>query len=200
MKINMHMFKEEYGKNQFVDKISHSIETILMLQNNLKSFLYKSSSKTTTIDVALLAKNRIDIFKNLYPNINFIYDKKDELIIDSHEELLTRVIDNLLSNAAKYNKTNGEVLVTIGKNSLTIKDSGSGINDIKRVFDRYYKEHTRGLGLGLHIVKKLTDELSIKLDIESKKDIGTTIRLNFAPNDKIENAKKVSSWEFYFLY
>jgi signal transduction histidine kinase len=51
---------------------------------------------------------------------------------------------------------------------------------LEKVFDRYYKEQDRGIGIGLHIVKKLCDELAIPIDIESKENIGTTIGLNLS--------------------
>ena len=53
------------------------------------------------------------------------------------------------------------------------------IKDIKKVFQRYYKEQERGIGLGLHIVEKLCNELNIGLAIESKVDHGTKITLSF---------------------
>ncbi len=184
MRLNMQMLKEEHGNNIFVDKITHSIETIMMLQNNLKSFLHHSPSQTTSIDVAMLAKKRLNIMQNLYPNITFNYYKKANLITQTHQELLTRIIDNLLSNAAKYNKTNGTVTLTVQKTKLIIADTGDGIKDINKAFTRYYTEHERGVGLGLHIVEKLTQELAIMIEVESKKDEGTSITLDFSNTKK----------------
>ena len=58
-------------------------------------------------------------------------------------------------------------------------DTGKGIQNPKRVFERFYKEHERGMGIGLHIVKKLSSELGIKVDLESKVAKGTEVFLTF---------------------
>ncbi len=180
MKLNMQMFKEEHGNNIFVDKIAHSIETIMMLQNNLKSFLHHSPSQTTSLDVAKLAKKRLEMMQNLYPNIHFYYEKKEDFVTTTHQELLIRILDNLLSNAAKYNKTDGTVTLTVQNNQLIIQDTGKGIKDIKKAFTRYYTEQERGVGLGLHIVEKLTSQLGIAITVSSQEGKGSTITLTFA--------------------
>jgi signal transduction histidine kinase len=45
------------------------------------------------------------------------------------------------------------------------------------VFERYYKEQDRGIGIGLHIVKKLCDALGIRIFIKSEVEKGTIIGL-----------------------
>ena len=61
---------------------------------------------------------------------------------------------------------------------LLIKDSGRGIDNVKKVFERYYKESERGLGIGMHIVKKLCDALGIGIRIESEPGKGTIVALD----------------------
>jgi len=57
--------------------------------------------------------------------------------------------------------------------------SQKGIKYPNKIFDRFYKEHELGLGIGLHIVKNLCDELGIKIKVQSKIDQGTTFILIF---------------------
>lgn len=184
MRLNLHMFDQENEKNPFIEKTSHSLDTIMILQNNLKSFLYHSPSQTQILDIAKIAKERLDTIENIYPNLTFRYQKNSDLRKRSNKELFIRIIDNLLTNAAKYNKPDGEVVLIIEDNSLIIKDTGKGIKDIKKVFSRYYTEQEQGLGLGMHIVQKLTNQLGIMIDIVSKEDIGTKITLSFSHNPK----------------
>ena len=54
------------------------------------------------------------------------------------------------------------------------------INNPKRIFDRFYKEQDRGIGIGLHIVKKLCDELGIKISVDSKLESSTTFSLDIS--------------------
>jgi signal transduction histidine kinase len=101
------------------------------------------------------------------------------LVCLCNEDILIRIFDNILSNASKYNKPRGEVKVIIAGTTVSIKDTGKGIRNINKVMQRYYKEQDRGIGLGLHIVQKLIDELNIEMKIESEVDIGSNFILDF---------------------
>ena len=179
MVLNIKMYQEENPKNPFIKRIAHSIDTILLLQNNLKSFLHHSPLQNQKVDIAILAKTRMEFIQNLYPKLHFTFTQENPLVKYANEELLTRILDNILGNAAKYNKPQGEVHLHIEGDKLTIKDTGKGIKDISQVMQRYYKEQERGIGLGLHIVKKLTEELHIGMNIESTPGKGTTVTLDF---------------------
>ena len=179
MILNIKMFKDEKGEDPFIKRISQGINNIMLLQNNLKCFLQHSPSQNSQIDIALLAKKRLESIKDSYPKLTYVYEKENDLIRFSNEDILTRIFDNLLSNASKYNKPSGEVKVTISGTIISIEDTGKGIQDVSKVMQRYYKEQKRGLGLGLHIVQKLTDELNIEIKIKSEVDIGSTFILDF---------------------
>ena len=186
MVLNMKMFKEEKGEDPYIQRVSLSVDTILLLQNNLKSFLHHSPSQNVEVDIASLAKKRLDAMQNIYPKLTFTFIKHNNLRRVTNDELLTRILDNLLSNAAKYNRSKGKIELTIQNGTLRIKDTGKGIKDIDKVLQRYYKEQDRGLGLGLHIVQKLTTELNIEMKINSVVDIGTEFILDFSFLEKGE--------------
>ena len=99
--------------------------------------------------------------------------------ISANRDAIIRILDNLISNAAKYNKTDGEVRVTVSNETVSIEDTGKGIKNVDKVLQRYYKEQDRGIGLGLHIVNKLCNELNIGMNIHSQINSGTKIILNF---------------------
>jgi len=179
MVLNISMFNHAKGEDSYIKRVSQSLDTILLLENNLKTFLHNSPKQTAQIDVGKLTKERLDFVASIYNKLTFEYNEESSLIINSNSELLCRIMDNLLSNACKYNKPHGKITVKILKNKVIIEDTGKGIKDVKKVLQRYYKEQERGLGLGLHIVQKLTKELKIKLDIKSKIKIGTTVVLTF---------------------
>ena len=179
MVLNLKMFKVEHGENTFAKRISHSIDTVLFLQNNLKSFLFHTPSQKSEIDIADFVNERMLLTANAYPKVNFSCARNNALVKVTHPEMLARIFDNLLSNAAKYNKTKGSVTVTVNHTKVFIEDTGKGIEDVEKVIHRYYKEQERGLGLGLHIVQKLITELDIQMKIVSQKGQGTTITLDF---------------------
>lgn len=178
MVLNLKMFREEQGEDLFVKRISHSVDTLLFLQNNLKSFLFHSPSQNREVDIVLLAKTRMEEVANSYPKVEFIFESENRLVKMTNPDLLTRILDNLISNAAKYNRPKGSVKVIVSQSTVRIEDTGKGIENIDRVMERYYKEQERGLGLGLHIVKKLISELNVEMQIHSVKNEGTTITLD----------------------
>ena len=179
MVLNINMINRRTNPDINIKNISRSIDNILLLQNNLKTFLHHSSSQVEEINISFLIKDRLDFISSLYPKIEFRYNIIENFKVLSNRELIIRIIDNLLTNASKYNRASGLVTLIVNKNSIIIEDTGRGIRDIDRVLDRYYKEQDRGLGLGLHIVKKLTDELNIKLSIKSRINEGTQVSLLF---------------------
>ena len=121
---------------------------------------------------------RVQSFEKLYPSLTFHYETiPTHVYADS--DALVRILDNLLSNACKYNHKKGHVTLHVSAMSLRIEDTGIGIEHPEKVFERYYKESSRGLGLGLHIVKTLCDAQGIQLALESQKGVGTRVSLMF---------------------
>jgi len=167
--------KESYDK---IHRIEQSLSTILSLQENLKSYLNQHPKQKERFELFKLIEEHVKSLEKLYPNLTFTIQGKP-LWIYSNQPSISRILDNLLSNAAKYNQVNGEVEVQIKTHSITIADTGKGIKHADKIFDRFYKEHERGLGIGLHIVKKLCDELCIKIKVYSTIDKGTTFMLIF---------------------
>ena len=179
MILNIKMFKEEKGEDPFIKRVSQGINSIMLLQNNLKCFLQHSPSQNTQVDIAKLVQNSLAHIQDTYPKLTFEYIKENNLIRLCNEDILTRIFDNILSNASKYNKPRGNVTVTVTGTIIYIEDTGKGIQDISKVMQRYYKEQDRGIGLGLHIVQKLIDELNIEMEIKSEIGIGSTFILDF---------------------
>ncbi len=173
--LNLNILKRKNSPNA-IKRIEFSAKNIGSLYNNLESMIKEDVIKKEPIDIKEFIDEKIEYFSYLYPNIEFIVEIKIETIHSSYNEL-SRIIDNLISNACKYNYENGFVKITIDSKKITIEDSGIGIKNPKKVFERFYKESDRGLGIGLSIVKKLVDKLGYKIDIYSEIDKGTTIQV-----------------------
>ena len=92
-----------------------------------------------------------------------------------------KVVDNLLSNALKYNQPNGYINICFEKNLLSFENSGKSINvdNIFSVFDIYFQEDSSkdGFGLGLHVVKEFCDKNRIAIYIKPLQN-GTKIELD----------------------
>ncbi len=177
MMINLKLFKREIGENQKIQRLENNIQSILSLQDNLRIFLKGVPAQSEKFSLKELLQDRVHYFEVLYPDVTYKIDI-DETMLETNMDAFTRIVDNLLSNAGKYNIANGTVDIVLKGSNLMIHDTGKGIENPSKVFDRYYKEQDRGIGIGLHIVKKLCDELTIPINIQSKKDAGTMIGLN----------------------
>lgn len=105
--------------------------------------------------------------------------------VSADKERIAQVILNLLDNAIKYNKINGEVIISLETDKkdvcLNITDTGIGIpkKDLKRVFERFYrvdKARSRelgGTGLGLSIVKHIVEAHGGSVKVQSNIDKGS---------------------------
>jgi len=181
IRLNTSMLKSELGDNSKLSRIEQSIENVINLQQQLRYYLQNYTSQKETFDLQQSVTNKLNILEKNYPNITFI-NNTNEQILFTNKEAFQRILDNILTNAAKYNKKDGKVTISFFKENhqLTIEDTGIGIQNTKKIFDRFYKEHERGIGIGLHIVKKLCEELSISIKVESQINIGTKFILNIS--------------------
>ena len=105
--------------------------------------------------------------------------------------LVYEIVQNLCSNAVKYNVPGGRVDVTVAKKEghviLTVADTGIGIppEHQSRIFERFYrvdKSHSRasgGTGLGLSIVKHAAQYHNAALTLQSAPGKGTTVTVDF---------------------
>jgi len=155
-----------------IKRVEYSTKKIGSLYGNLEAIISNNPLTKEEVDIEDLILQKIEYYKYLYPSINFIINIQTKTIYTSQDGI-ERILDNLISNACKYNRENGKVNITIDEDKLSIEDTGIGIKNPKKVFNRYYKETQRGIGLGLNIVKKLCNKLGYKIEINSIYGIGT---------------------------
>ncbi len=101
--------------------------------------------------------------------------------------VLETIVGNLLGNALKYCPQGSRVLLKIsyeeGQLFLVLTDTGLGIaeKEQKKIFERFYQSNPNapGAGLGLPMVKDLTDLLKGTISLKSKKGVGTEVLVQF---------------------
>jgi len=160
------------ASSEEVESIGNSAKTIAMLHHNLDSYLKEATFERERFDMETLVREQVAFFAPMYDYLRWEVEI-GELLIKSDRNALARVIYNLLSNACKYNTADGFVNIRLTDRTLTISNSSYGIRNPSRIFERFYKEGERGLGIGLHIVEKLCTELGIGKDITVEKNIVT---------------------------
>ncbi len=160
------------SKNEEVESISKSAKAISMLHKNLDSYLKEMQFQKEKFYLKEVIDEQVAFFSSMYDYLDWDV-KVDDILIHSDKNAYSRIIYNLLSNACKYNTSNGFIKIETENNRLSISNSSYGIKNPDKVFDRFYKESDRGLGIGLHIVEKLCDELRIEKRLEVKDKVVT---------------------------
>ncbi|WP_418185455.1 sensor histidine kinase [Aliarcobacter vitoriensis] len=142
-------------------------------------------SNNVELNLSELLKQRIEFFSSIAGSkkISFKLNIKDNILIICDQKKLSKLIDNLLSNAIKYNKFQGFIKVTLKDRILIIEDSGKGMSkdNIKNLFIRYKRFDTSvgGFGIGLNIVSMIAKEYDFKIDVISKIEVGTRIKIRW---------------------
>lgn len=131
-----------------------------------------------------LEEKQIKIFLDVSPDV---------ILKGVNKDLLFQLFFNLVHNAIKFNRNNGEIFITgrclsTGAYELIIKDTGIGIPkaDIPFVFDRFMKTNLIGdvgYGLGLAIVKSIAVYHQMQIDVQSEIGEGTTFKIVFPKPD-----------------
>lgn len=167
-----------HGDFDEIGRIEISAQIIASLYKNLELITPNQILKDEEVSLERLIDERIELLKKIYPKIEFQKEGKN-FIVQTNKNSIERIIDNLLTNACKYNKKNGTVQIKFNNPELIIQDTGIGIKDTQKVFQRYYKENDSGLGIGMSIVKQLCDILQINIEVKSEINKGTKIILRF---------------------
>ena len=159
------------------------------------------------IDMSGILKEKIILFHELAHNrgitINSEIEKNIRLKIDP--SAIERIINNLMINSIKYNKTGGTINVFLktrnDKACFIVNDTGIGMTNEQKqnIFQPYrqisqQKRNIQGIGMGLTIVNKIVNEIDAEISVDSELNKGTTFTILFkkhilAVTEKIVNAK-----------
>ncbi|MEA2048550.1 MAG: HAMP domain-containing sensor histidine kinase [Campylobacterota bacterium] len=167
-------------------RINIAAKTVSLLYKDL-TYLTLEQEKANLdelIDIKALIHDRAEYFSVLAQSkhLECILDLEEASILIDRRKF-TRVIDNLISNAIKYNKRYGTVGIELRQGMLAIWDTGIGMkeDEIDFIFDRYIRFNSAegGFGVGLSIVKKIVDEYHLSIVVDSKESEGTRMVLRW---------------------
>ena len=143
-------------------------------------------------------------YKELNPNnkVNYhIHIETEDTEIFYDADMITIILDNLMSNAAKYT-SEGDITLSLRSveenqikyTEISVSDTGHGIDAeaLPHIFDRYYQAKSKyqasGSGIGLALVKGLSELHEGILKVESTVDAGTTFTLRLLTENTYPNA------------
>ena len=110
-------------------------------------------SNNERLNISDILKQRVDFFKSIADSkkIEFQMEIEENIFIVCDTKKLSKLIDNILSNAIKYNKFQGSIKVSLKNGLLVIEDSGKGLSkdDLKSLFTMgskvLFQEKLKGL-------------------------------------------------------
>lgn len=173
-------------------KIEQYVEMVLQylrIENISSDLLFKKYSIDNIIKQAIKKHASIFIRKKIK-----LHYKEMHLDVLTDEKWLLFVIDQVLSNALKYTN-NGEISIYMDDQlpcTLIIKDTGIGIaeEDLPRIFEKGYtgfngRSDKKSTGIGLYLCKRILNNMSHTIAIESFIDKGTKVKIGLDTIDMI---------------
>lgn len=191
--------------------VYHAARQLLQMTTNM---LDVQKFETSSVELQKSQRNLVFIIKYALDqtfylaerkNIEIQFDVSPQLLIDTDEDLLSRVVVNLLTNAIKYTPVNGEIYIkahttTENKLLLLVGDSGEGIPDDQKdfIFEKYGQINPKNLGvtystgLGLTFCKLVIDAHNGTIKVGTSTLGGAEFQITL-PNYAISTEKIVTS-------
>jgi OmpR family two-component system sensor histidine kinase YxdK len=193
----IHLILQENEGEPYIENIGQEIERInrglnmAMHMARLDCFEHDFSVETiglhSIVTEVINEQKRYFIRKKVYPEVNIDLN----ISVKSDRKWLKFIVEQLLVNAIKYTEgENKKITVSVydwerGK-VLEVKDQGVGIpaKDIRRVFEPFYtgengRRFGESTGMGLYLVSEVCKKLEHQIEIESRPEEGTTVRIIF---------------------
>ncbi|MGB8980793.1 MAG: ATP-binding protein [Anaerolineales bacterium] len=177
--------------------------------NNIHNETLRLNSLASSfLDLARLESGRVQFRKSRFSVGDLLYESRDVMmskaqetniqirvdvpnempLMEADRDKIKQVLLNLLSNALKYNRPNGIVVISGNFDpadiSVAIQDTGMGIPDesIPHLFEKFYRvrEHegkATGTGLGLSISKQIIQGHNGRIEVKSKVGVGTSFTI-----------------------
>ncbi len=144
------------------------------------------------LECALIAPCDVKFTYSIQPHISGRFD----------EEMLTRLLTNLISNAFRYRKEGGKATVVLCENDgeiiLSVEDDGIGISEEQKakIWQRFYQVDSSRtasqdgtMGLGLSMVEQITKLHHAKIELQSELDKGSLFVIKFPQIESHSNGE-----------
>ncbi|MCQ2502649.1 MAG: MFS domain-containing histidine kinase [Saccharofermentans sp.] len=183
-------------RSEQMERIVSDIMELTRMESSDSDFHFTSVSISEMLDelVVMFSMDLEETSKHLSLDLQ----PRDPLIVRADPAKLSRVFENLISNAINYTTEDADIKIKAWRTGdaehvadqkihITVEDNGIGIpeDEVSRVFDRFYRAHNsgvniKGTGLGLAIVKLICDKHEADISVVSKLGQGTTFEVVMA--------------------
>lgn len=188
-RVNVDMLQMKLTDNKHLLRIKSALKNMTVVYEDLEYYIQSNLVKKNkkNINFTEFLEKRIEFFNDLAitKNIELSTHIQKDITIYFDETELYRIIDNNISNAIKYSKDTSRIHISLEQKDknivLIFQDEGIGIQDISKIFDRYYRgdKISGGFGIGLNIVKKICDLNHVQINVSSKVSQGSTFTYIF---------------------
>ena len=194
----------ENNKNEVTESIDEELDKI---ENYVEQALFYARSNVSEKDYYIKKQNLKDIVNStILKNKRSLLQNKVKLNLHeldvqvyTDSKWCTFIISQILQNAVKYSKANNKEIEIFSVNNkentiLYIKDNGIGIKkgEITRVFEKGFTGTNgrivgqKSTGMGLYLCKKLCNKLGLRIELNSRENIGTEVRIVFPKSSFIQ--------------
>ena len=186
---------------KFVEQAQSNVQRLVQLLSDVDAITNLEINKDPILkqsfiiqDIISEAVNNLSV-KWIKKNIQFQFKKGSEspVYVFADKNKIYQVIVNILSNATKYGKIDGQVIASVYKMEdqkilIEISDDGTGIAEehLPRLFERFYRtddaraREIGGTGLGLAICKHIVEAHGETIHVRSAVNVGTTLGFTLA--------------------
>ncbi len=178
------------------ETLADILEEVVRLSNMIDDLLMLFKSETGQIKLDIKKVNIAKLLMELFEDIKILAERNEvnlkvgrveEAYVDGDEMKLKQLFLNLIDNAIKYNKKNGEVEINVENQGefvcVSVSDTGIGIpkEELNLIFERFYRvdkaRTSGGVGLGLSIAKWIAQMHNGRIEVESELGQGSKFRV-----------------------
>ena len=181
-------FRTILAQSERMSGLTNELLALARADRNMLQLNCEAMDLSKTVDT-LAATMDITAAKN---NVKVTSNCQESVIINGDAALIERMLENIISNGIKYNKPGGTVELRLfeenGIPTLVIEDTGIGIPDhaLPKIWDRFFRvddvrnaDQSGSMGLGLSMVRQISNAHHIDIDVESRLGEGTSFILRF---------------------
>jgi signal transduction histidine kinase len=181
---------DEQTRRELLNRSNSNADSLAEMIDRLLDFSQleagRLEARPEDFDLGELVRQTVDRLSSLFGERQVTLEVDDGLVVLADPQLIDRVLDNLVSNAAKHTPEEAHVTVSAaaedGAARVAVSDDGPGIPpaDLEHLGERFFRggdvvaRRTRGAGLGLAFARQVVELHGQKLEIASEPGRGST--------------------------
>ncbi|OQX70534.1 MAG: hypothetical protein B6D62_04655 [Candidatus Cloacimonas sp. 4484_275] len=197
IQLSIQRLEDKFGTKKFDDIFPEAVQIINQEIRHLYNLAQNFSNFAKNTKPEFSVFNPFAEIRSIAKSYSHKYDIKitglKKCLIEFDKTHFYQVITNLLQNAIDASPPEKPITINLKEKNnkiiIAIIDFGSGIasEDLKRIFEPYFSKKKKGIGLGLALVKKLTEINNAEINVRSEIGVGTTFELMMeCPNESVD--------------